>query len=37
MYAIDYSNASIPLNDTERKDKIKVQKWGKSYNSAHEK
>ncbi len=37
MYAIDYSNASIPLNDTERKDKIKVQKWEKSYNSAHEK
>lgn len=37
MYAIDYSKASIPLNDAEREDKIKVQKWEKSYNSAHEK
>lgn len=37
MYAIDYSKASIPLNDNERKDKKKVEAWEKSYVSAHEK
>ena len=37
MYAIDYSKASIPLSDVESQDKKKVEKWEKSYASAHEK
>lgn len=35
MYSIDYSKASIPLNNIENKDEVK--KWKKSLKSAHEK
>lgn len=37
MYSIDYSKASLPLNSIDSKNKTKVKKWEKSYNSAHEK